>query len=98
MTPLRVPAGPGGAGGSWYLTAAIAGAVAAVMLAVGGASRAIAVGGVLAAVAAVIALIEGYRRHRQARPSMLAVALLGGCAIAAAVAALLGVATGGLSR
>ena len=80
---------------SWYLTAATAAVVAALLLATGRTSPAINVGGLLTAVAAVTALIEGYRRHRGGSPSVLAVRLLGGCTIGAGLACLIGVLTTG---
>ena len=91
----RHPVGTGSVARSWYQTAATAAVVATLLLIAGRTSPAITTGGVLAAAAAATAAIEGNRRAGGAGRSVLAVGLLAGCSVGAAVACLIGILTAG---
>ena len=85
-------------GWPWYQTAAVAGLVAAPMLAVGQASEALSLAGLLAVAAGIVAVVEGMRRDHGADPSRLIPGALGVLTVAAGALCLLGVLAGGAHR
>jgi hypothetical protein len=76
---------------SWYATALTAAAVAVLALLPAGHRRAFAVAALALAATAAVATIEGTRRGRGRPPSPLAVWLVGGLTVVAALLCLLGV-------
>jgi hypothetical protein len=79
---------------SWYATAGTATVIAALLLVTGVHHAAIGVAGVLIALAAVTALVEGRRRSRRGHPSRLAVGAVAVLVAAANLLCLLALATG----